>query len=212
MTTRRQFLATTAAALAAPALSRSAFAQAWPSRPIRAMVPFAAGSSLDIVGRLVLDPLATPARPADRGREPRRRRRHDRHRSGRQGRSGRLQHPDPGVGAFGRARGLSEHHLRRRQGFRRHHPVRHAAERHGRRARQRHQDAEGPRRQGQGRLDHLRLRRRRQRHALGGRAHPRRRRLPGRARAVPRRPRGADRGDDRPRRLHLAWACRRRCR
>jgi tripartite-type tricarboxylate transporter receptor subunit TctC len=59
MTTRRQFLATAAAVLAAPALSRSAFAQAWPSRPIRAMIPFAAGSSLDIVGRLVLDPLAT---------------------------------------------------------------------------------------------------------------------------------------------------------
>jgi tripartite-type tricarboxylate transporter receptor subunit TctC len=59
MTTRRQFLASTAAVLAAPGLSRSAFAQAWPSRPIRAMIPFAAGSSLDIVGRLVLDPLAT---------------------------------------------------------------------------------------------------------------------------------------------------------
>jgi tripartite-type tricarboxylate transporter receptor subunit TctC len=59
MTSRRQFLQLSAAALAAPALSRHAFAQAWPARPIRAMIPFAAGSSLDIVGRLVLDPLSS---------------------------------------------------------------------------------------------------------------------------------------------------------
>ena len=42
-----------------PALPHDAFAQAWPARPIRAMIPFAAGSSLDIVGRLVLDPLSS---------------------------------------------------------------------------------------------------------------------------------------------------------
>ena len=59
MTTRRQFVQLSAAALATPLLSRKTFAQAWPSRPIRAMIPFAAGSSLDIVGRLVCDPLAT---------------------------------------------------------------------------------------------------------------------------------------------------------
>ena len=59
MTTRRQFVQMSAAALATPLLSRQALAQAWPSRPIRAMIPFAAGSSLDIVGRLVCDPLST---------------------------------------------------------------------------------------------------------------------------------------------------------
>src|SRR6185503_13011137 len=59
MTTRRQFVQMSAAALATPLLSTRAFAQAWPSRPIRAMIPFAPGSSLDIVGRLVCDPLAT---------------------------------------------------------------------------------------------------------------------------------------------------------
>lgn len=59
MTTRRHFLTLTAAALATPALPRFAAAQAWPSRSIKAMVPFAAGSSLDIVGRIVLDPLST---------------------------------------------------------------------------------------------------------------------------------------------------------
>ena len=56
--TRRNILKLTTAALAASALPGSAFAQAWPTRGIRAMVPFAAGSSLDIIGRIVLDPLA----------------------------------------------------------------------------------------------------------------------------------------------------------
>jgi tripartite-type tricarboxylate transporter receptor subunit TctC len=59
MTTRRRFLNLAAAALATPALPRLAGAQAWPARPIRAMVPFSAGSTIDIVGRLVLDPLST---------------------------------------------------------------------------------------------------------------------------------------------------------
>src|SRR5215207_214587 len=59
MTTRRQFLTSAAAAFAMPARPHAAFAQAWPARPIRAMIPFAAGSSLDIVGRLVLDPLSS---------------------------------------------------------------------------------------------------------------------------------------------------------
>ena len=58
MTTRRTFLTMSAAALAAPALPRIAAAQAYPTRQIRAMVPFAAGSSLDIVGRIVMDPLS----------------------------------------------------------------------------------------------------------------------------------------------------------
>ena len=59
MTTRRKFLTISAAGLAAPALSRLAHAQDWPkARQIRAMVPFAAGSTLDIVGRIVLDPVS----------------------------------------------------------------------------------------------------------------------------------------------------------
>src|SRR5258708_26794010 len=58
MTTRRQFVQWSAAALATPLLPRKTFAQAWPVRPIRAMIPFAPGSTLDIVGRLVCDPLA----------------------------------------------------------------------------------------------------------------------------------------------------------
>ena len=60
-TTRRSFFGFAAGALAAPALPRLAGAQAlaYPTKPIRAMIPFSAGSSLDIVGRLVLDPLST---------------------------------------------------------------------------------------------------------------------------------------------------------
>jgi tripartite-type tricarboxylate transporter receptor subunit TctC len=59
MSTRRRFLHLAAAALATPALPRLARAQSWPERSIRATVPFSAGSSLDIVGRIVLDPLSS---------------------------------------------------------------------------------------------------------------------------------------------------------
>ena len=55
---RRRFLSLTAAAMAAPALPRFASAQGWPAgKPIRAIVPFSAGSTIDILGRIVLDPL-----------------------------------------------------------------------------------------------------------------------------------------------------------
>jgi tripartite-type tricarboxylate transporter receptor subunit TctC len=60
MTTRRRLLQFAAGAFAAPALPRQARAQAWPGKqPIRAVIPFTAGSSVDVVGRIVLDPLAS---------------------------------------------------------------------------------------------------------------------------------------------------------
>jgi tripartite-type tricarboxylate transporter receptor subunit TctC len=59
MTTRRKFLHLAGAALATPALPRLASAQAWPTRNIRAVIPFSAGSTLDIIGRIVLDPLSS---------------------------------------------------------------------------------------------------------------------------------------------------------
>jgi tripartite-type tricarboxylate transporter receptor subunit TctC len=58
ISTRRRFLRNAGAALAAPALPRLARAQEWPTRPIKAMVPFAAGSSIDVIARMVFEPLS----------------------------------------------------------------------------------------------------------------------------------------------------------
>src|SRR5688572_18639288 len=58
MTTRRKFLLLSGTALAMPVLPRPSSAQQWPSRPIRAIVPFSAGSTIDIIGRIVLEPLS----------------------------------------------------------------------------------------------------------------------------------------------------------
>jgi tripartite-type tricarboxylate transporter receptor subunit TctC len=57
---RRRFLTLAAAAFAAPALQHEAFAEAaWPAEKIiRGVVPFSAGSTIDIIGRIVLEPLS----------------------------------------------------------------------------------------------------------------------------------------------------------
>jgi tripartite-type tricarboxylate transporter receptor subunit TctC len=58
MIDRRLFLTLASGALAAPAISNRAFADAWPKdKIIRAVVPFAPGSTIDVIGRIVLDPL-----------------------------------------------------------------------------------------------------------------------------------------------------------
>jgi len=56
---RRQLLRLAAAAAAAPALARPAIAQAaWPSRPIKVVVPFLAGSGTDVTSRLIAERLS----------------------------------------------------------------------------------------------------------------------------------------------------------
>src|ERR1700676_541289 len=50
---RRQFLHLAAGAAALPAVSRIAWAQAYPTRPVRIVVGFPAGGSNDLYGRLI---------------------------------------------------------------------------------------------------------------------------------------------------------------
>ena len=50
---RRKFLHLAAGAAALPAVSRIAWAQAYPTRPVRIIVGYSAGSASDIVARLI---------------------------------------------------------------------------------------------------------------------------------------------------------------
>jgi tripartite-type tricarboxylate transporter receptor subunit TctC len=52
---RRQFLGLAGAAVVAPAISRLAVAQTYPTRPVRVLVGFAAGSAADITMRLMAE-------------------------------------------------------------------------------------------------------------------------------------------------------------
>ena len=56
---RRKFLHLAAGTVALPVISRIASAQAFPARPITMIVPFAAGGSADVSGRLVAQRMGT---------------------------------------------------------------------------------------------------------------------------------------------------------
>jgi tripartite-type tricarboxylate transporter receptor subunit TctC len=55
---RRQFLHLAGGAAVLPVVSRTALAQTWPTRTIRVIIPFTAGSTIDVVARIVFDPLS----------------------------------------------------------------------------------------------------------------------------------------------------------
>jgi tripartite-type tricarboxylate transporter receptor subunit TctC len=55
---RRQFLHLAAGAVALPAVSRLAFAQAYPARPVRMIVAFPAGNASDVIARLMAQALS----------------------------------------------------------------------------------------------------------------------------------------------------------
>jgi tripartite-type tricarboxylate transporter receptor subunit TctC len=55
---RRQFLQLAGAAAILPAISRLASAQSYPSRPVRVIVPAAAGGPSDLIGRLIAHKLS----------------------------------------------------------------------------------------------------------------------------------------------------------
>jgi tripartite-type tricarboxylate transporter receptor subunit TctC len=57
---RRRFLHLTAGAIALPAVSHIARAQAYPSRPITMIVPFPAGGSADATGRILVERMRVP--------------------------------------------------------------------------------------------------------------------------------------------------------
>jgi tripartite-type tricarboxylate transporter receptor subunit TctC len=56
---RRQFLRLVAGAAALPATARVAGAQAYPTRPITIVVPFPAGGSTDVIGRILVEKMRT---------------------------------------------------------------------------------------------------------------------------------------------------------
>jgi tripartite-type tricarboxylate transporter receptor subunit TctC len=58
MINRRQLVALAATSALAPAVIRPVFAQAWPTRPVYVVVPYAPGGSTDVVARVTAERLS----------------------------------------------------------------------------------------------------------------------------------------------------------
>ena len=58
MRSRREFIRIAGAGAVASMLPAFARAEQWPAKPIRAIVPFGPGSTIDIIGRIVAEPLS----------------------------------------------------------------------------------------------------------------------------------------------------------
>ena len=57
---RRRFLYLAAGAAAMPVVSRSAWAQTYPNRPITMIVPFPAGGGADVIARIMAEQMRKP--------------------------------------------------------------------------------------------------------------------------------------------------------
>ena len=87
---RRRFTGGAAAAALTLAAPPPGFAQAYPSRPVRVIIPFTPGGAPDVLLRLVAQKLSEKWGAGRCRREPRRRQYADRHRGGHQGTDRRL--------------------------------------------------------------------------------------------------------------------------
>ena len=114
----RRFAKGPAIALAFMCICAAAFAQDWPARPIRMIVPYPPAGGTDIVARTLNEKLAPALGATDRRGQQGRRRRQPRHRPRRQVAAGWLHGPVHAVVAHDQPEAVSQAAVRRRARFR----------------------------------------------------------------------------------------------